>query len=51
MHAFRWLKGPVQLVTPPHAPVPFSPVLEDLYIPSGTQIAEAVRRTLKAGSH
>ena len=35
------------MVTPPHVPVPFSPTLEDLYIPSGAQIADAVRRTLE----
>ena len=44
--AFRWLKGPIEMVTAPHTPVPFSPVLEDLYIPSATQVAAAVRRTL-----
>jgi acetoin:2,6-dichlorophenolindophenol oxidoreductase subunit beta len=51
MHAFKSLKAPIQMVTPPHSPVPFSPVLEDLYIPSGPQIADAVRRTLKTGGH
>lgn len=49
--AFDSLRGPIELVTPPHAPVPFSPALEDLYIPSGAQIADAVRRTMKAGKH
>jgi pyruvate dehydrogenase E1 component beta subunit len=44
--AFRALKGPIQMVTPPHTPVPFSPVLEDLYIPSAAQIAAAVKRTV-----
>ena len=43
---FRSLKGPVQMVTAPHTPVPFSPVLEDLYIPSAAQIAAAVKRTM-----
>jgi len=33
-------------VTAPHTPVPFSPVLEDLYIPSAKQIAEAVHRAM-----
>jgi pyruvate dehydrogenase E1 component beta subunit len=44
--AFGALKGPIELVTAPHTPVPFSPVLEDLYIPSAAQIAAAVKRTL-----
>jgi pyruvate dehydrogenase E1 component beta subunit len=39
------------MVAPPHVPVPFSPTLEDLYIPSGAQIADAVRRTMKKGAH
>jgi pyruvate/2-oxoglutarate/acetoin dehydrogenase E1 component len=30
-------------VTPPHSPVPFSPVLEDAYVPSPDQIKAAVR--------
>jgi pyruvate dehydrogenase E1 component beta subunit len=44
--AFRKLKGPIEMVTAPHTPVPFTPVLEDLYIPSAAQIAAAVKRTL-----
>jgi pyruvate dehydrogenase E1 component beta subunit len=44
--AFGALKGPIEMVTAPHTPVPFSPVLEDLYIPGAAQIATAVRRTL-----
>ena len=31
------------MVTAPHAPVPFSPPLEDLYIPSVDRVAEACR--------
>ncbi len=42
--AFHDLKAPVGMVTAPHTPVPFTGVLEDLYIPSAEQIAEAVRR-------
>ena len=49
MQAFGALKAQIELVTPPHVPVPFSPALEDLYIPSGPQIADAARRTLKKG--
>jgi pyruvate/2-oxoglutarate/acetoin dehydrogenase E1 component len=51
MQAFGALKAQIELVSPPHVPVPFSPTLEDLYIPSGAQIADAVRRTLKGGKH
>ncbi len=49
--AFGALKGPIQMVTAPHTPVPFSPTLEDLYIPGAAQIVEAVRRTLGGGRH
>ena len=49
MQAFGVLKGPIQMVAPPHTPVPFSPVLEDIYIPSGAQIADAARRTMGKG--
>ncbi|MCF8211263.1 MAG: alpha-ketoacid dehydrogenase subunit beta [Rhodoferax sp.] len=49
MHAFGALKAQIEMVAPPHTPVPFSPTLEDLYIPSAAQIADAVRRTLKGG--
>ncbi|HET9642951.1 MAG TPA: alpha-ketoacid dehydrogenase subunit beta, partial [Burkholderiaceae bacterium] len=50
--AFGALKAAIEMVTPPHVPVPFSPVLEDLYIPSAAQVAAAVKRTLnKGGKH
>ena len=49
--AFKALRGPIQMVTAPHTPVPFSPVLEDLYIPSAAQIGAAVKRALAAGRH
>ena len=51
MHAFGALKAQIEQVSPPHTPVPFSPTLEDLYIPSAAQIAQAVRRTIKVGKH
>ncbi|MFO1327645.1 MAG: alpha-ketoacid dehydrogenase subunit beta [Rubrivivax sp.] len=47
--AFQALKGPIEMVTAPHTPVPFTPVLEDLYIPSAAQIAAAVKRTISGG--
>src|SRR6266478_1551229 len=42
--AFRSLKAPVERVTAPHVPVPFSDALEDLYIPSPAKIGAAVER-------
>jgi pyruvate dehydrogenase E1 component beta subunit len=41
--AFSDLKAPPRAVTPPHTPVPFSPVLEDAYVPSPDKIANAIR--------
>ena len=41
--AFRSLRAPVEMVTAPHTPVPFSNVLEDLYIPDPQRIANAVK--------
>jgi pyruvate/2-oxoglutarate/acetoin dehydrogenase E1 component len=49
--AFGALKAQIELVSPPHVPVPFSPTLEDLYVPSSAQIAAAVRRTLQGGKN
>ena len=43
------LKAAPQLVTAPHAPVPFSPALEDLYIPSPGKIEAAVRAAMGKG--
>lgn len=39
---FDFLDAPIKRVTAPHTPVPFSPVLEDLYLPSAEQIVRAV---------
>jgi len=44
---FRDLKAPIEMVTPPHTPVPFSPVLEAAYLPNADKIADAVRRVMK----
>ena len=44
--AFDALKAPIQMVTAPHTPVPFSPALEDLYVPSVDAIAAAVRKIM-----
>jgi pyruvate dehydrogenase E1 component beta subunit len=40
--AFHSLKAPIEMVTAPHTPTPFAGVLEDMYIPSAQQIADAV---------
>ena len=40
--AFDFLNGPVCRVTAPHAPVPFTPSLEDAYAPSVQAIVDAV---------
>jgi acetoin:2,6-dichlorophenolindophenol oxidoreductase subunit beta len=39
--AFSALKAPVSIVAPPHTPVPFSPALEDAYVPSPAKIEAA----------
>ncbi|MDH4116364.1 MAG: alpha-ketoacid dehydrogenase subunit beta [Acidimicrobiia bacterium] len=44
--AMEYLAAPVKLVTAPHTPVPFSPVLEDAYVPTPERVMEAVRATL-----
>jgi acetoin:2,6-dichlorophenolindophenol oxidoreductase subunit beta len=41
--AFDALRAPVRKVTGAHAPVPFSPPLEDAYVPSAERVADAVR--------
>ncbi|MBB2911988.1 pyruvate dehydrogenase E1 component beta subunit [Streptosporangium becharense] len=41
--AFEFLRAPIRTVTPPHTPVPFSPVLEDVYVPDAACVTEAVR--------
>jgi pyruvate dehydrogenase E1 component beta subunit len=41
--ALEYLNAPVRLVTAPHTPVPFSPALEDFYVPTPERVVEAVR--------
>jgi pyruvate dehydrogenase E1 component beta subunit len=40
--AFGFLRAPIEMVTAPHTPVPFSDALEDLYIPNAAKIEAAV---------
>ena len=46
--AFGSLRAGIEMVTAPHSPVPFSPALEDAYIPSPERIADAVRKVTSA---
>jgi acetoin:2,6-dichlorophenolindophenol oxidoreductase subunit beta len=48
--AFDALKAPIKMVTPPHTPVPFAPVLEDAYVPSPARIQAAVMDVMKPRS-
>ena len=45
---FDLLRGPIKRVTAPHTPVPFSPVLEDAYIPSPERVIAAVHAALES---
>jgi pyruvate dehydrogenase E1 component beta subunit len=40
--AFDYLDAPCKMITAPHTPVPFSPELEDRYIPSADTIASTI---------
>ncbi len=44
--AFEYLDGPVRRVTAPDIPVPFSPPLEDFYLPNADDVAQAVQELL-----
>jgi acetoin:2,6-dichlorophenolindophenol oxidoreductase subunit beta len=44
--AFDALRAPIRMVTAPHTPVPFSPALEDLYVPTPSRIEAAVRTVM-----
>ena len=41
--AFDYLDAPCKMITAPHTPVPFSPTLEDVYIPSVDTIVSTVK--------
>lgn len=43
VNCFDALKAAPRAVTAPHTPVPFSPALEELYLPDAARIQEAVR--------
>ncbi len=46
---FDDLKAAPKMVTAPHTPPPFSPTLEDLYVPNPERIVEAVKETVGQG--
>jgi pyruvate/2-oxoglutarate/acetoin dehydrogenase E1 component len=41
--AFDYLDAPCKMITAPHTPVPFSPTLEDVYIPNVDTIVSTVK--------
>ena len=43
---FDLLDAPIKRVTAPHSPVPFSPTLEDAYLPTPAHVIDAVREVL-----
>ncbi|MGH9041498.1 MAG: alpha-ketoacid dehydrogenase subunit beta, partial [Acidimicrobiia bacterium] len=43
---FGSLRAPIQMVTPPHTPVPFTGALEDLYIPDAQKVQGAVKTVM-----
>ncbi|MBL4893806.1 MAG: alpha-ketoacid dehydrogenase subunit beta [Emcibacter sp.] len=44
--AFASLKAPIEMVTPPHTPVPFSRELEAAYLPSADKVKAAVLKLM-----
>lgn len=44
--AFDHLDAPPEMITAPHTPVPFSPVLEDFYLPNADRVTKTIRAML-----
>ena len=44
--AFEYLDGPIRRVTAPDTPVPFSPPLEEFYLPNADDVARAAKLLL-----
>ena len=42
-HAFEYLDAPIVRVAPPDTPVPYSPPLEEFFLPNAAKIADAIR--------
>jgi 2-oxoisovalerate dehydrogenase E1 component beta subunit len=45
--AFEWLDGPILRVTAPDTPVPYSPPLEEAFLPNVNTLLAAVRRLVR----
>ncbi|GAB3000509.1 alpha-ketoacid dehydrogenase subunit beta [Amycolatopsis acidiphila] len=45
--AFGALRAPIEMVTAPHTPVPFSDALEDLYIPDAQRVVNAAKAVVE----
>jgi 2-oxoisovalerate dehydrogenase E1 component beta subunit len=41
--AFEWLDAPVVRLAPPDTPVPYSPTLEEFFLPNAHKVGEAIR--------
>ena len=44
--SFSYLKAPIKMISPPHTPVPFSPALEDIYMPDEQAIISTAKKIL-----
>jgi pyruvate/2-oxoglutarate/acetoin dehydrogenase E1 component len=44
--AFDYLDAPILRVAAPYCPVPFSPPLENAYVPSEQQLIDAVEKVM-----
>ena len=44
--SFSYLKSPIKMISPPHTPVPFSPALEDIYMPDEQAIISTAKKIL-----
>lgn len=45
--AFSSLKAPIKTITPPHTPVPFSPPLEDAWMPGPDDLVKAITAVME----
>jgi pyruvate/2-oxoglutarate/acetoin dehydrogenase E1 component len=48
--AFDWLDAPVERVGARFSPLPFAPVMENYVIPHGSDVLDAIRRTVGRGN-
>jgi 2-oxoisovalerate dehydrogenase E1 component beta subunit len=46
-HAFEWLDAPVGRLCCPDTPVPYSPTLEDAYLPNAERVAAKIRELVR----